>query len=254
MYSVYPQSLFHFTNSKALHGIVNGQAFFPSFSRERLQGKTQSRSYGVPVVSFCDLRLSEVRHHILSYGNFGIGLSKNWGSANGLSPVAYISQDGEFIDPYLNALSSLFNLWNAPNLTASQQQSLTTAYNDVMRTLEYAKNYEGTLNRIGKKTKNNFRFADEREWRYVPAYLGSGIPVFLPDNAINTPTKKSKANVQLRNSLLSFSATDVKYLLVKNDKSIPSLYRTLAASGLRTADVELLKSRVLTVQQIKEDV
>ncbi len=254
MYSVYPQSLFHFTNSKGLHGIVKKQAFLPSFSRERLQGKTQTKSYGVPVVSFCDLRLSEVRHHILSYGNFGIGLSKMWGSANGLSPVSYISKDGEFIDPYLDALHRLYNLWQVPNLSAVQQQSLTTAYNDVMRTLEYAKNYEGDLIRIGKKTKNNFRFADEREWRYVPSYLGAGIPVFVPDEDINTPTRKHKKNHQLQNSRLGFSVTDIKYLIVKNDKSIPSLYRTLKASGLPTPDVEILKSRVLTVKQIKEDV
>lgn len=255
MYSIHPNCLFHFTNSRGLRGILHKQAFLPSYARERLSGKTYKKSYGVAVVSFCDLRLSEVRHHMLSYGNFGIGLSKSWGKASALSPVVYLSDEGKFVEPYLQALHDLHILINTqnPSFSTIELDSLTKSYHNVMKTLEYAKNYEGIPNRSSKISGKIIRFADENEWRFVPDFLSSALPAVISDTHINTPPKKARQNSKIERFQLPYSAGDVKYLLVPNDRSIPRLFHTLEKSNMNSTEIELLKSRVLTTQQIKED-
>src|SRR5689334_5410339 len=45
--------------------------------------------WGVPMASFCDIPLSQVVQHMGTYGSFGLGLSKEWGTRNGVAPVLY---------------------------------------------------------------------------------------------------------------------------------------------------------------------
>jgi hypothetical protein len=76
----------------------------------------------------------------------------------------------------------------------------------------------------------------------------------IQDSRLDPYLQDSRLDPYLGNSQLRFCATDVKYLIVRDDKSIPKLYRTLAKTGLQKDEIDLLKSRVLTVKHIKEDV
>lgn len=77
MSSLYPDILFHFTSRDGLYGILEN-SFKISYARERIVGKSKSTEFAVPMVSFCDLRLSELKDHMSKYGSYGIGLSKSW--------------------------------------------------------------------------------------------------------------------------------------------------------------------------------
>ena len=83
---LYPEILFHFTTKESLYEILNS-TFKVSYAREKIIGPKLKREFGVPMVSFCDLRLSELKAHINKYGNYGIGLTKEWANRNGLNPV-----------------------------------------------------------------------------------------------------------------------------------------------------------------------
>jgi Putative abortive phage resistance protein AbiGi, antitoxin len=47
------------------------------------------------IVCFCDLPLSNLSEHLNFYGNYGIGLTKEWGIGKGINPVIYLSQASE---------------------------------------------------------------------------------------------------------------------------------------------------------------
>ena len=84
---LYPETLFHFTDKEGLFGIL-ATNFRVTFSLERIAcrpiggeiGSTEpaglfiNRVFGAPMVSFCDLRLSELRVHMRDYGQYGIGM------------------------------------------------------------------------------------------------------------------------------------------------------------------------------------
>ncbi|BBB29509.1 abortive infection system antitoxin AbiGi family protein [Neptunomonas japonica] len=106
--SLYPDILFHFSKDKdTLFDILNS-TFRVSYAREKVEGIDTIREFGVPMVSFCDLKLSELKVHMGKYGNFGIGLTKNWANRNGLNPVMYVSKHCPFTDNFNNSLNSVF--------------------------------------------------------------------------------------------------------------------------------------------------
>jgi hypothetical protein len=58
MAAEYPSILFHFTQKHdALKGILRN-TFRPSMARETIENNGADKEFAVPMVSFCDLRLS----------------------------------------------------------------------------------------------------------------------------------------------------------------------------------------------------
>ncbi|MED8860686.1 abortive infection system antitoxin AbiGi family protein, partial [Escherichia marmotae] len=105
--SLHPKILFHFTDKDGLLNILE-HTFKISYARERIQGKNEIREFGIPMVSFCDIKLSDLKDHIDKYGDYGIGLNKAWANSKGLNPVWYVSKNSEFPDAFTSALNSLY--------------------------------------------------------------------------------------------------------------------------------------------------
>src|SRR3989442_11739855 len=53
---------------------------------------TLFRSLAFPMVSSCDIPLSQVSTHMTTYGRYALGLTKTWGQKRGLTPVMYVHQ------------------------------------------------------------------------------------------------------------------------------------------------------------------
>lgn len=251
--SLYPDILFHFTEEQdALFDILNS-TFRVSYAREKVEGLETVREFGVPMVSFCDLKLSELKVHMGKYGNFGIGLTKEWANRNGLNPVMYINKHCAFTDNFNNSLNSVFK--KIGSLTDDFAfQGISENSIKILDAYRYIKNYEGTLIRNGKTTKN-FRFADEREWRYVPSITEEGIPPFVAKSNIDTASKKEKYNLIAHNVRLNFTPNDIKYLIVQSDSDINRLIDHLrnAKSHFSPSIIDRLSSRILTAEQIYSD-
>jgi len=69
--SLDPDILFHFTTKKGLYGILKA-TFSISYAREKIIGVGKPTEFAVPMVSFCDLKLSELKAHMDKYGTYGI--------------------------------------------------------------------------------------------------------------------------------------------------------------------------------------
>lgn len=249
--ALYPNILFHFTKINGLYAILSS-TFKVSYARERILGGNKIKEFAVPMVSFSDLRLSELKDNIGTYGKFGIGLTKEWAINNGLNPVMYASQQSLFTENFINATEDFFKLVMQSDDISGKYE---TAYNNTLNTLRYIKNYKGDLIRPGKKTKKNYVFANEREWRYVPA-ISQNILGFVPIGQIQTAQQKSKFNQKVKHLRLSFQPDDIQYIIVEKDQDINNLINHLrrVKGRFSTKTVDRLASRILTYNQIENDV
>lgn len=252
---LYPQTLFHFTEFKeALWGILE-ENFKITYSEERLTavlpgGKKEHRIFGVPQVSFCDLRLSELRVHMKHYGLYGIGMKKEWAQRKRLNTVYYASMEADFLGHYLTSLVPLHSaVWNSAN------SSLQKPYADFMELLRFTKNYEGALWRQGKLVDLNFRFANEREWRYVLPANEISYP-FGPTDKMN-PIGKSYLNSLISGHRLHFDPDDINYIIVEHESERDAIIEHIKYSKGKKYPKEAVKrlqSRILTAEQIALDV
>jgi hypothetical protein len=90
-------TLFHFTCSITHIKSILTDGFFPHYCPEYTLDPSDRKAavngrppiWAVPMVCFCDLPLSLIRKHLKAYGNYGIGLDKQWGVKEGVAPVIY---------------------------------------------------------------------------------------------------------------------------------------------------------------------
>ena len=250
----YPDIIFHFTDkAAALKGIVKEQAFFPSYAREQIENLGKTKEFGCPMVSFCDLRLSELPEHMRKYGRYGIGLTKEWALSSRLNPVAYVNKSSEFTNGLIRALDWLWSEINSSSQVDVTKFTLAEhRYMDVLNMQRYIKNYEGILSRLDQKDRL-YRFADEREWRYVPPHDLDGIFPFVPAQWLATKKKKKLLNDQVRPFKLPYTPQDVKYLLVPKESDIPALRKTIASLPISVGEINHLHARIITAEQVNSD-
>lgn len=152
-------SLFHFTNR--LDNLVNilKQEFRPRFCLEDFSLLFPPRpddkgEWAVPMVCFCDLPLSQTGFHLSVYGDYGIGLTKEWGKRNGISPVLY-AYPGSILTTKFSAMLRAASEAD----TSDEGPGLLNDFYDLMC---FVKPYEGDLWRE-ERVIPNVRFYNERE-------------------------------------------------------------------------------------------
>lgn len=265
-----PQTLFHFTNKTALHGILQSN-FRIAYSRERVMYRGGHIEFAAPMVSFCDLRLSELRNHMTNYGRYGIGMKKEWAARNGVNPVYYISSQASLPGDYIAAVQEIWRLReqlhpkasDSPFITDNQQAAhalpkefdMDDTHSKLMELHRYMKNYEAPLYRQGKLENENYRFADEREWRFVPAW--NAVWPLAPAEFMNDEGKKAYLNGECERISLYFEPNDISYIIVEFEQERDEIIRHIVESKelkYEGGDVRRLTSRILSAEQIANDI
>lgn len=240
-------TLIHFTNSKDSLKRILEENFRIFYCKETviLGGKTSA--WRVPMVSFCDIPLSEIKDHIEKYGNYGIGMTKEWGVRKGLNPVLYVAQTSSLSSSYRHA----FRTYAIE--TGDDVDDWSEEQRSVVDILRYMKNYEATLERKGL-SKENYRFSDEREWRFVPAHTERCDMVVSNDYYVGSESEVDAAVVDMR---LDFEPNDIKYIIINDDTEIGEFIdhlRRVKGKNYTLHDIERLTTRIFTTEQIKTDV
>jgi len=257
--SLYPSTIFHFTEKyEDLVSIISDSSFKASYANETIVGLNAERQFGIPMVSFCDIRLSQLNEHTAKYGHFGIGLKKEWAIESGLNPVSY-----------LNHKCSMFSYFNAriqrmsKNLTKIREEHGIFAaiykrekrkYRDLINVMRYMKNYEGRLIRKGKIINENYRFANENEWRYVPDIRADLIPIKLVKNDSDSEWK-IRANERLwkhEDAMLNFESEDIKYIFVPDQEMAIKLIGYLN-KNIDDSELPLMISKIFISTQVFDD-
>ena len=246
-------SLFHFTNElDFLIGILSHN-FKPRYCLERTEffkdETLMEFEMAYPMVCFCDLPLSKMKSHIGYYGDYGIGMSKEWGFRNNLSPIHYSYTDAR---TSLNLASIIWYYKEYYNTNETEPaRRLNTMISDF---LMFTKPYYGKIKRNGKLISK--RFYDEREWRWIPKIEHPDVFIHLDKNAFSQKEVLEHANrLVAQHYGLRFQPNDIKYLILRNENEIDKFIRNIERikSRFDPETVKRLTTRIITKDQILYD-
>lgn len=233
-------TLFQFTrNSETLVKILSSAGFWPRYCIEFGWREKLTYDFAVPQCCFCDIPLSAIQSHMGFYGEYGIGMTKDWGIEKGISPVMYVIPNSHFVK-IINGI-----------------RKAARGVADNTKFFAFLKCYRGVNFRRfadGKwTTRKNYLYYDEREWRYVPSELLANEMIIRVNKKeefdADTLSQKTKAY------LCSFKAEDIRYMIVKNEEERIFLVQEIEKlSNWSESDKKLLESRILTHALIKEDI
>lgn len=185
------------------------------------------------MVCFCDLPLGLLKSHIKFYGEFGIGLKKEWGLRQGIEPVIYSHRGGQRMNPFEQLLGTA-DSETAPHILLIEA---------------FVKRWKGKQWRNGKYHYREFY--NEREWRYVPTF-SDGSPIRIANEIYLMQNKRQVEKVHLEPRPLKFGPDDIQYIIVPDDSHILKVHELLK-SIYSKRDAILTTTTIMTVDCIYED-
>lgn len=169
-----------------------------------------------------------------------------------------MNQGSELFSKYNKRIRKLKDafipLWSKRHILDNKErkyfESLKEEYADLYNLLRYMKNYKGKLERTNEKTIDNYIYADEKEWRYVPhPFLGDLWPSLNLERVVE-PNQKAVLSKKFSEFGISFSFDDIKYILIPDDSHISKLITCLMS--IRNYDPSII-SKILTMDRVKQD-
>ena len=207
--------IIHFTSEfNFLKSILTSNSLKVCFSCEDFifNGKYISKS-AHPMISFSEYNPDEINSKKITYGNYGIGFSKEWSRNNKIGPVFYVEQSSL-------AAKGLKELLAARRKTNNEKLpgKIRLA---IMELKAFIKNERG-FNSYNNQA--DFDFKSENEWRFVPKK--SQIDNYLISQNQKTYLKnKKRHNKMLEKYPLKFNLSDVRILYVSSDSEKDELIR-----------------------------
>jgi len=213
--------LFHFT--KRYESIVSilTENFKPFFCVEDISfmfEEERNMTLAYPIVCFCDIPNERHSVHKENYGEYGIGLSKDWGVKNNFSIVNY-SFPNSLKSSGLRLLVEYY-LDNRNHYDDCFKQLFGNPLNILIMT---SKPYEGLKfdKKTGKRTNKKVRFYNEREWRYLPLVDQLNWSLSLDDynddyNAFLDAFETEQLKIQTKYKL-EFKGDDIKIIYLKTE-------------------------------------
>lgn len=194
-----------------------------------------------PMVCFCDIPLSRINEHTTFYGSYGIGLSKEWGLKNNLSPVSYCN-GGNFLADVSDYLVHEI----VKKETAKQKKKREIAF---WKLVKNVKQLKGNMVVSGSMVAKDFY--QESEWRYTPSE-DIDVTVLFQDAF---DKEKDAKNREIEKHKLQFSPTDIKYIFVQSDSDIPQIVDFINHSlgAFPHNDLKVLNSRIISLSTIETD-
>lgn len=228
------KSLFHYIDDLERLLEILGEGFVPNYHLEDLTGEGHEDLYrGIPMVSFSDIDPDpKCSHkHRKNYGNYCIGLKKEWAlSCNDINPIMYVSSPALLMIVQSNLIDSdLFGFIK-----------------------KYTSPWDNDPNHI------NY---DECEWRYVahdPEVKWMQSKDEYDKWRGDTNLKRPKPTEALRRNVLTFKVEDITHLCVppeeEKEQLIESIRNLDCFSGregkLNEDDIQYLNSAIRVIHPV----
>lgn len=239
-------SIIHYTKTFSILTSILKEGFRIKYCAETLRlGEKKKSNAAHPMVSFCDIPLSDSNQHFETYGRYGIGLSKQWAVKNGVNPVIYVDEQSLIAASIYELIKERRS--KESNLTDKQKR-------EILQIKSYAKNYSGPLKRDGVNI-SKYKFYDEREWRLVPD------KETLHNNKFSIGLRyynknKEKYNNKLKDCRLKFEANDISYIIVSHTSEIPDMIDFIITEYSKRCEKDelgVLFSKICSTEQIITD-
>lgn len=251
--AVSANTLFHFTSIKGLTGILSSSGFYCQYSDEHFENILPSKSHYrftyIPMISFCDLTIMQLSNdsvHRKNFGEFGIGLTKEWGIRKGVSPVMYVHKESQQTKRLYRLIKALKDFRKRTN----NDETIDTIEQELIDSFKYIKPYTGNWQK-GKRVRTKITFYNEREWRYSPLLneyaVLSGV---IKENRMET----KKINNSLKKNIINFEVKDVKFIVIKSKKNIPVVAKAINdMTGISDIQKNELITKIISFEEIRED-
>lgn len=274
-------SLFRFSKDFESLQKVLKNGIYPNYCEEDLSFDNEMFVIGIPMISFCDIPITLLDEHTSRYGVYGIGLSKEWGINNGVTPIMYIANNAVLRSAHYHIMND-FKLTEIVNSQEFKDKMLRETVLNGLPLDMYVKRLNAQLEHdvntyiVGymKKYKGEYKGKPinnyvENEWRFIvpdtkdtkwmwskDAYDEWRFPKGKPNDV-----PKPKPTDSLTKYKLTFTPNDVKYILVKNlefKKRTIEYIKTLKTFGdkdykLTEEEIWDLTTKIITIEQVKED-
>lgn len=155
---------------------------------------------------------------------------------------------------------SIENLMNQLANETNDRQLVSNMIGNFIYLIRHMKPYEGQLIRHGETLERLVRFYDEREWRYVPntgVLKENDVPHALTLEAYKNQEVCQQANAQVATLFpLQFEPNGIRYIIVNKEEEVfpmTTKIQEIKAEKFIAKDVEVLKTRVLSVEHIRDD-
>lgn len=260
-------TLFHYTNNIDSLLEILKDGFCPRYCLEDQSQFGIEGEIAIPMISFCDIPLSQIRKHICYYGKYAIGLSKAWGIKNKISPVMYTTENAISAAMIKNSLSILDKNSKGPLMTSLKDNYYDNTISPILMEiarrqyafLAFIKLYEGKIPMHDGYNEEIVRFYDEREWRFVPLFedmIKYNIPNRLQkDEFLNKASLRTANNLLRDHFNISFDYEDIKYIIIENEGEILEVTNKLSELGDRYSaeQLDIIKTRIISMEQILND-
>jgi hypothetical protein len=251
-------TIFHYTsNIQHLKSILS-KGFYPSYCKETINTGNGSRSYAIPIISFCDIPLSQIKDHMDKYGQYAIGLSMDWAKKYGLNPVLYLERNSVVNNGVMGVMNFLHNDWHEILGEKDFDRFYDESYKGALSVLQTIKNYSGPLIRHGKDL-GEYKFYDEREWRFTPVIHIDHVtdyPDIFWEQDFQEIELKFPAKPHFEDYNLQIYPEDIKYIIVSDPSEVREAIQAIAAmpsSFSSQEEYEHTLTKIMTAEQIRED-
>lgn len=217
--------LFHYTSSKEKLISILENGFKPRFSLEKLgilkndtffdfnvNSPNITDEFAIPMCCFCDIPLNLVDIHINVYGDYSIGLTKEWGEKQAICPVIYLPNLGETRVLFENLITNYQkNINTIKNKKTNNYlfSEIFNFYDDIIDLIMFVKPYIGFYEKNKYKNENH-KFYDEREWRYKPNKMIC--KSYMTKQEFNSYNSDNERNKYM--DFITFNITDITDIIV----------------------------------------
>lgn len=230
--------LWHQTNFINLKSILKSRSLKCAYSLEEVDD-ILNQKVAFPMVSMCDLPFSELAEYMGKYGEYAIGLSREWGIKSKFTPIWYYAPRSRVPQLLRKLIREEVN---------NHKDDDSDIIESLMGVVAYMKKMEGPLLRHNYL---KYRFYDEREVRYVPSFeyliRGGNRPIMTEDDY--NAYKSANAGKSTIEENLPFDWSDIRYIIVKENRQIPVVIEFLENLKCNNKTIGVFSSK-----QIFEDV